>query len=628
MGTEPTIETSNREDDVSRDWLAEGEAFYKERQYKESLKCFQQAVARETSNPRAWFLHSQALVMCLKYPEAVESCKKALELDPKNADTWFLKSFAHGVLGEYEEGLQSATKGLEINPDNKMVWSTKGQYLYALGRLEEALESFGTALKMSPDNEYFKEVTEKITKWLRRDGQSKEWADQIIHFLQEGGFQEALSSYKQSLQVDPRSTIKVFDKNYALAHLENPEKMLKDFEQTKLKDQPQIIVEIAQKEFEFSREAWVEVTLTNKGKSSAKDLTYSFSSEVTIKKLDVSPEMLQRLRLGDKTASLDVISELAPGNQTKQLISITPAKLGQIALEVQLFYTDAWGSKQNKTTVCWISVFKPGGQLPAISGYKTMWRLSVSETASIYVAQRTSDNTRVVMKIPQFTPDQTSLITEFLNEIKQIAKLVHPNIIRILQYGESPSPWIIVEYMPKGTLTRRFGRLTIHESIQTGIKLADALAFARTFRISHRNITSDNVLFDDKDNPKLINWRIGTITQKLRKNTSIYENVNVYYPPEKLTSGFGGADFMSDIYQLGVLLYQMLTEQPPFQGEGEQLISNIVEKLPLEPSILNSSINKDLNKLVMTCLAKNKKDRYQNASQIKTELQQISKNYT
>ncbi|MBN1190652.1 MAG: tetratricopeptide repeat protein [Dehalococcoidales bacterium] len=623
MDNRQTIDKQKNTRESAHDWMAEGDAYYKEHQYKEALNSYTRAVEEQPQSALAWHNHAQALVMCLKYPESVISCGKALELNPKNAATWFLKSFAHGVMGQYQEALDTCTKGLEIDPSNNMVWCTKGQYLYALGRLEEALECFGTALKMSPDNEYFQAVNEKVTKWLQRDGQSQEAANRIIEFLQKGGYQDALISYKESLKVDPRSVSKAFEKDYALAHLVNPEKMIKDFEKTRVTDQPQLTLELAQKEFEFSRETWVEVTLSNRGKTSARDITLSFCSDVVIKQLDISPEMLQRMKLGDKTANLDVIPELLAGNQVKKLISLTPAKLGQVDLEVQVNYTDSWGAKQCKPTVCWISVFKPGGQMPAVPGYKLMWRLSTSESANIYIAQRTSDSLKAVIKIPLFNPDQTALISEFLNEIKQTSKLSHPNIPRIFQCGEKPSPWIALEYLSKGSLARRIGRLSLMESLQIAVKLADALSYAKTFRIMHRCITSDNVLFDEKDNPRLINWRIGTITQKLHKNSSVIENVNAYYPPEKVTSGLGGADWLSDVYQYGVLMYEMLTGKPPFEGKEQEIINKILKENPPVPSTFNEEIDKSLDKLVMSCLVKNKNNRYQNISNMKNDLAKI-----
>jgi serine/threonine protein kinase len=608
-------------------WMADGDKLYKARNYKEALNCYNQAVALEPQSVAAWYNKSQALVMCLKYPEAIEACQKTLELDPKHALTFFLKSFAHGVLGQYQEALDAATKGLEIDPSNNMVWSTRGQYLYAMGRLEEALESFGTALKMSPDNVYFQEVTNKVKKWLQRDGQSPEWAEQVMSFLKKGGFSDALAAYQESMKVDPRAVTKTFEKDYALAHLTSPEKLLKDFENTKAKDQPQIAIELSQKEYEFSREAWVEVVLINSGKTAARDLVFTFSQDVTMKQLDVSPEQIAALKTGGGSVNLDAIPDLPPGGRFKKLVSLTPAKLGQIALEATLNYTDSWGLKQVKHTVVWISVFKPGGQLPAIPGHKLMWRLSSSESANIYVGQRVSDNARVVIKMPAFTVEQTSLVSEFLNEIKQTSKLVHPNIVKVFQFGEQPSPWISLEYMPKGVLTKRIDRLTIPEALKIAILITDALYYGRMNRLAHRWVTPDNIYFDDHDIPKLSNWRIGSITQKLHKETNLVEVVTAYYPPEKISSGLGGLDFFSDIYQMGAILYEMLTSKAIFNEKGEALINKIKNGHPHAPSTINSNINRELDSLVLNCLAKNKKDRYQSTAALKTDLLKILASY-
>jgi eukaryotic-like serine/threonine-protein kinase len=229
--------------------------------------------------------------------------------------------------------------------------------------------------------------------------------------------------------------------------------------------------------------------------------------------------------------------------------------------------------------------------------------------------------------MPQFDEKQTSLITEFLNEVKQCCKLIHPSIVKVFQYGENPTPWMSMEYMPKGTLTRRIGRLSIPESLHIGIKLIDALAYARTLHLAHRYITPDNVLFDAKDVPKLTNWRIASITQKLYKNTSLSETVNAYYPPEKLRSGLGGSDWLSDIYQIGVLLYEMLTGKPPFQEKGEALIKKKETELPPRPSEANPNIHKELDFLLLCCLAKNKKDRYQNPAELKSVLEKLAGMY-
>jgi serine/threonine protein kinase len=608
-------------------YMADGRGFYQQHNYTEALACFRAAVEHDPQNADAWFHQAQSQTMCLKYPDCVASCEKSLELNPEKAETWFLKSFAHGVLGEYAKAADNCTRGLALNPDNKVMWYRRGQYFYAQGKLEEALQSFGNALKMSPDNKYFQEVHEKIKKWLQRDGKSAEWANTVIAFLNQGGYQEALSAYNESLRLDPRGVNKAFQKDYALAHLENPEKLLKDFEKTRALERPHIAVELSQKEFEFARETWVEVSFFNQGKTAARDLSFHFPLDVKAKLLDVSPEQVAHLKANDKTIDLDNIPELPAGNKITRLLSFTPTKVGQIALEVQIDYTDIWGLKQLKTNVCWITVFKPGGQLPVIPGYKMLWRLSAGEETNIYIAQRTGEKSRLVIKVLLTSPAQLSLANEFLQEIKQTSRLIHPNIIKILQFGEQPAPWIAMEYMDKGTLNRRIGRLSVTEALQIAIKLADALVYARNFRLAHRWITPDNIFFDEKDTPKLANWRTKPITRKLCKSAS-NEAITPYDPPEILTEGVWATDFLSDIYQLGAVLYEMLTGKPPFQAQGAELAASIKNTLPGAPSILNSSINKELDQIVLRCLAKNRKERYPTAQMLKTDLEAAARKFS
>jgi serine/threonine protein kinase len=346
-----------------------------------------------------------------------------------------------------------------------------------------------------------------------------------------------------------------------------------------------------------------------------------------MKQLDISPEQVAMLKTGGKAVNLDSIPDLPPGAKAKKLVSLTPTKLGQIALDAKLNYTDAWGFKQTKSSVVWISVFKPGGQMPAIPGHKMLWRLSSSESANIFVAQRNADNVRVIVKIPAFTAEQTSLVSEFMNEMKQTSKLIHPNIVKIYQFGEQPSPWISMEYMSKGTLTKRIERLAIPDALKIAILITDALYYGRMNRLAHRWVTPDNIFFDDHEMPKLANFRIGSITQKLHKSTTLTEVVTAYYPPEKITTGLGGMDFFSDLYQIGAILFEMLTGKPIFNETGEALINKIKSGHPHSASTLNPNISRELDTVLANCLAKNKKDRYQSTAALKTDLLKILASY-
>jgi serine/threonine protein kinase len=211
--------------------------------------------------------------------------------------------------------------------------------------------------------------------------------------------------------------------------------------------------------------------------------------------------------------------------------------------------------------------------------------------------------------------------------LKQTSKLVHPNIVKVHQFGEQPACWMSMEYMSKGTLAKRIEHLTIPEALKIAILIADALYYGRMNRLAHRWVTPENIFFDDQDIPKLANWRIGSITQKLHKSTNLSESVTAYYPPEKISTGLGGLDFFSDIYQLGAILYEMLTGKPIFPESGEALINKIKSGHPHNASLMNSNVSRELDAVVSNCLAKNKKDRYQSTAALKTDLLKILSTY-
>jgi tetratricopeptide (TPR) repeat protein len=606
--------------------LKEAGGFAKERRFKEALTLYESAVNEDPDNFEAWLGKAESEVMCLKYPDAIETCIKAIKLDQHNASIWFLKSFAHGVMGQYNEALDSCTRGLELDPGNNMVWCTRGQYLYALGRLEESLESFGKALEMSPNNPYFKEITRKVQRWLQRDNQNPEWISTVIAFLQKNGHQDALEEYKDSLNVDPRSVNKTFEKDYALAHLENPEKMMQEIEKSKIQSQPIFRLDISPKEFEFSRETWVEIVVSNNGKTQAREIVIEFPDTVLVKSLDISPDRVQEMKISNKPLDLDAIPVISPDSSVKKLVSLIPKILGQYSLDIKLSYIDSWDVKQVKNYIAWISVFKPNEKLPSIPGYKTLWRLNSSDHSSIYIAQQSGNNSRMVLKMLQFESDQKLSANEYINEIKQCSRLSHPNIIRYIDFGESPYPWVIMEYMPNGTLTRKIGKLSIKESLDIFKNLLDALAYAKSVRMTHRGINPDNIIFDERDNPKFTNFRTSFITQRLL-NKSIENIVTPYFPPEQISPKLGSLDWTSDLYQLSAVLFTMIAGYPPFRGSGKELISQIETENPPLLHNINSNITPELSSFILKCMSKKKKERYPGISSAQKDFINIYKQF-
>jgi len=617
---------SAHEDKASPTKLIEqGDALSKDGKYQQALECYGQAAWLDPKDWKAWRGKAESLAMCFRYEPTIESCEQALEINPSDSETWHLKGFAYEMIGRYQEALESCNKGLEIDPNNNVAWVTRGQYLYSLGRLEDAMESFGTALKMDPDSSYAKEVKGKVMQWLQREGGSDELIKEVVAFLQRGNYQDALKSYDEALRVDARDTNTAFNKDYALTHIQNPEKLMEEYAKAQEEIQPQFELEFSQKELKFGAEAWVDLTVENTSDALARDVNCVFPQEVRVKYMDVDPEVMRRDE-GSAVADMGCISELKPKAKKTRLISILPMKAGHFPLDMQIKYTDAWGKNHEKTHVMWMNVFKRAEQLPKIPGYTVVWRMSSGESTDVYAAKR-QDGATVIIKVLRLAPEQAALAVEFLREVKLWSKLKHPNIVPIQQYGEKPFPWIAMDYMEKGPLKKMMGGISTIESLQIGISLTEALSYAKSVGVTHRSIKPENVLFDRQGVPKLTDWRIKSVIQKVSESGTHTKDISAYTPPERLSADFGSADWRSDIYQLGVLLYEILTGKPPFQGEEEVLSRKIKQEQPQRPSQLKSSVGKHIDEVIMKCLVKEKEARYQDASSLKADLVKLAELY-
>jgi tetratricopeptide (TPR) repeat protein len=601
--------------------LEMGNALRKERKFSEAFDCYSRALAEDPRNGNIWRAVAETQAMNFKYPESVESCDQAIKINPADTEAWYLKGFAMQMQEKYKEAIACTQKIIEINPNHILAWCNQGEYYYAMGKLEDALESFSKAIQIDPESRYAREVDAKIRKWLQRDGKDDAWINDIITFLQSGNHQQSLEGYQEALDVDPRSVDRNFNKDYALKHLENPEQMRAEYLKAKRDSQPRIEITLSEKEFEFGRDTWVDLTINNTGSAAALKLTYAFPPIFKVKHKEVDPELLQKQAV-DPSVDLTLIPSLAPGAKLTRTVSLTPSKLGDMTLDITVSCTDAWGTKHQITLPVWVSIFRAGKQVPTIPGFDVSWRLSTGETADIYAA-KTKDGIATVIKTLRVDAKQATTMKELITEIKLWNRLQHPNIVRCLQYGEQPKLWISLEYMAKGTLTKRIGQLSVIQSLQIASQLVDAVAYAKRLSAIHRFICTDNVLFDENQVPKITNWRITNITRKMIINKMVFP----YQAPEQVCTDFGGAGHHTDIYQLGVILFEMLTGEPPFTKKDDELVEQIKTVTPARPSSFNRTILPALDDIVLKCMAKDKKERYQDAAQLKTEIDNVSRTY-
>ncbi|MBI4418458.1 MAG: serine/threonine protein kinase [Ignavibacteriales bacterium] len=268
-----------------------------------------------------------------------------------------------------------------------------------------------------------------------------------------------------------------------------------------------------------------------------------------------------------------------------------------------------------------------------ISHYKILDKLGEGGMGVVYKAQDTSLDRLVALKfLPEAISVGPSELERFTQEAKAAAGLNHPNICTIhgIEEAEVPSPahepsagkrnFIVMEYVEGQTLEERKASLSMKQALDIGIQIAQGLAAAHEKGIVHRDIKPENIMIRKDGRVQVMDFGLAKLrgASRLTKEGSTVGTAG-YMSPEQV-QGLE-TDHRSDIFSLGVLLYEMLTGQPPFKGVHETAISyEIVNVDTLPMSSLKSEIPPELDAIVLDCLEKDPNERTQAAGQVALEL--------
>ncbi len=268
-----------------------------------------------------------------------------------------------------------------------------------------------------------------------------------------------------------------------------------------------------------------------------------------------------------------------------------------------------------------------------VPGYILLEEIGRGGFSVVYKARRTSDNLIVALKIPKILLDETlseNILDSFLREAEVWSKLRHKYIVMVYDYGLEPIPYIAVEYMDAGSLRKKLlrkGKLSLKEAIDTALMIGEALSYAHHNGVVHRDIKPENVLYNKLGEAKLTDFGIAKILLEASTHTSnqVFKGTLLYAAPEQLDpQTYGESDWRTDIWQYGALLYEMLTGKPPFQADNPAtLISMILYKQPPPPSTYNPQIPREIDEIVMKCLAKRKQERWKTIELILERLEEI-----
>jgi parallel beta-helix repeat protein len=234
--------------------------------------------------------------------------------------------------------------------------------------------------------------------------------------------------------------------------------------------------------------------------------------------------------------------------------------------------------------------------------------------ALVFSAVRNSDGMTVAVKIPISFDEMTG--KSFLNEIAAWETLRHPNIVKVTAVNILPVPFVEMEYVPEA-LEATPKPIPVWKAVHFIRGVADGLKYAHEHGFIHRDIKPHNILLNKDFVPKITDWGMSKVLANEVKKSSIAGFSLSYAAPEQVSpSEFGRTDERTDIYQLGVVFYELVTGSVPFGGESIVEVGNaILREQPIPPSRYHADAA-IVEKIILKCLEKDPANRYQTASDL------------
>jgi len=265
---------------------------------------------------------------------------------------------------------------------------------------------------------------------------------------------------------------------------------------------------------------------------------------------------------------------------------------------------------------------------PKVADYILMERIGTGATSIVYKAQNIKNRSIVALKlIHKHLLSEPWFKERIQNEIEINKILIHPNIIRMLDYSlEEDQPFIAFEYIQGKSLTRILEekkRLPLNEALEYWVQMLEALDYAHQKGIVHRDLKPDNIMIDlEKKQVKLTDFGISKKIDKTLNITQDFVGTPWYMSPEQIKNQ--KVDNRSDIYSLGVIVYQMLTGKLPFET-SENIYAVFKAHMfdnPVSSNIIidNSYIPPNIEKIIRKMLEKEPKKRYQYCYEIIQDL--------
>lgn len=259
--------------------------------------------------------------------------------------------------------------------------------------------------------------------------------------------------------------------------------------------------------------------------------------------------------------------------------------------------------------------------------YRIAEKIGGGGMAEVYKATDSVLGRTVAVKVlhPQFATE-ADFVARFRQEAQAAANLGHPNIVNIYDWGEQDHTYFIVMEFIEGKNLKEVinaqGPLSARKTMEIAAQVASALEFAHRHDVIHRDIKPHNIVLTPTGGVKVTDFGIARRGTSSMTQTGSVLGTAQYISPEQAQGRVVGAQ--SDIYSLGVVMYEMLTGDPPFAGENPVAVAvKQVNEEPVPPSRINPQVPPDLEAIVMRAMAKRPEERYGSADDMREDILRV-----
>ncbi len=278
-----------------------------------------------------------------------------------------------------------------------------------------------------------------------------------------------------------------------------------------------------------------------------------------------------------------------------------------------------------------------------IAHYRIIEPLGAGGMGVVYKAHDEKLDRIVALKVlPQDSVSHEDRRRRFLQEARAASALNHPHILTIYEIGETDSkPYIAMEYIQGETLRHKIAArsLSVARSLEIAIQVAEGLGKAHENGIVHRDLKPENLMISQDGYAKILDFGLAKLIGRVKpavdsdektvvhvktKPGTIMGTIN-YMSPEQILGR--KVDHRSDVFSFGIVLYEMVAGQRPFVGENDvDTMHAILHEEPMPPHVVNSSLPRDLHRIITRALAKLPKDRYQSIGELTAEIKVLRRN--